>query len=249
MHGQVPMRVRPKTLGVCALVLASTLIGALPLAMATTSTELTQTASSESNFNAQNIASGDVVWFQSVIQWTGSSPKVLTHVHITGQTLTFVEPDGTTFTKNVSSSVVIYDPSATTATTVWNASAFRWDTTVPASYTGDVFAGGYAYFVGSGGLPGATKVTWKATFQTSETCLSVNWKWSAAVYTSFTTSNGKIGVKPVDSNSLSTYTNSDHAGTPENFKAYLAAGARGGGGSNFTGSYSGTVGIRQGTCP
>lgn len=243
------MAIPHRMFGVCTLLLTTTLIGALPLAAAATSTELTQTASSQSGFNAQNIAAGDTVWFQSVIQWTGTSPKVLTHVHITGQTLTFVEPGGTTFTKNVPSSVVIYDPSATTATTVWNTSAFRWDTTVPASYSGDVFAGGYALLVGSTGLPGGTKVTWSATFQTSESCLSVNWKWSAAVYTSFTTSNGKIGVKPVDSNSLSSYANSDHAGTPENFKTYLTAGARGGGGSNFTGSYSGTVGIRQGSCP
>jgi hypothetical protein len=34
--------------------------------------------------------------------------------------------------------------------------------------------------------------------------------------------------------------NSDHAGTPENFKPFVIGGARGGGGSNYTGLYSGT---------
>jgi len=47
-------------------------------------------------------------------------------------------------------------------------------------------------------------------------------------------------VKPVDDNRASAYQNSDHAGTPENFTPYVVGGATGGGGSNFTGSYSGT---------
>src|SRR5439155_361606 len=37
--------------------------------------------------------------------------------------------------------------------------------------------------------------------------------------------------------------NSDHAGTPEAFKPYVIGGARGGGGSNYTGSLSGTVAV------
>ena len=238
---------RIRGLAIGAVAAATILIG-VSMLFGSAAAELMSTDSNTSNFNAQNIQSGDTIWFQSVIQWTGVSPTVLTHVHIIDQSLKFVEPDGTTFTKSIPSSVVIYDPSATTATTTWNVTAFRWDTNVPASYSGDVFAGGYAYAVGAGGIPGGTKVTWTALFETSESCLSVNWKWGAAVYTTFTKENGKIGVKPVDSNSLSAYKNSDHAGTPENFKAYLAAGARGGGGSNYTGSYSGTVGIKTGSC-
>jgi len=42
------------------------------------------------------------------------------------------------------------------------------------------------------------------------------------------------------------YKNSDHAGTPESVRQFLVSGARGGGGSNFTGSYSGTV--KTGAC-
>jgi hypothetical protein len=49
-----------------------------------------------------------------------------------------------------------------------------------------------------------------------------------------------LGVKPVDDNNASDYLNSHHAGTPENFTPYVVGGARGGGGSNYTGSYSGT---------
>ena len=220
----------------------------LPFLSAAAGAELVVQANTVSNFNAQNIPAGDVIWFQSVIQWNGNLPKALTHVHVTNQTLTFSEPNGNVFVKKVWSAVVTYDPGAASASTVWDASAFQWQTTVPANYGGDVFASGFAYFVGEGGIPRGTKVNWSGTFQTSESCLSVNWKWAAAVYSSFTHNNSKIGVKPVDSNSLSSYKNSDHAGTPEQFKAYLVAGARGGGGSNFTGSYSGTYGIRGGSC-
>ena len=39
---------------------------------------------------------------------------------------------------------------------------------------------------------------------------------------------------------VSSETNGDQAGTPENVKQYVVGGARGGGGSNFTGSYSST---------
>jgi hypothetical protein len=69
----------------------------------------------------------------------------------------------------------------------------------------------------------------------------VQWQWAAAVYTTFRSNYNAIGVKPVDDNQASTYKNSDHAGTPEDFAAHVIGGATGGGGSNYTGSYSGTV--------
>jgi hypothetical protein len=47
----------------------------------------------------------------------------------------------------------------------------------------------------------------------------------------------------VDDKNASQYNNSDQAGTPENFKQFVIGGARGGGGSNYTGSYSGTAAV------
>jgi hypothetical protein len=71
----------------------------------------------------------------------------------------------------------------------------------------------------------------------------VQWQWAASVYDNpnFGTDYNALGVKPVDDNHASAYLNSDHAGTPEYFKSDVTGGARGGGGSNFTGSYSGTA--------
>ena len=55
-----------------------------------------------------------------------------------------------------------------------------------------------------------------------------------------------MAIKPVDDNKSSAYHNSDHAGTPEGqlanatIKSLVTGGATGGGGSNYTGGYSGT---------
>jgi hypothetical protein len=67
-----------------------------------------------------------------------------------------------------------------------------------------------------------------------------------------------VGVKPTDDNNVFSedcvnsssdcsgqYRNSDHAGTPENFKEFVIGGARGGGGSNWTGSWSGHAGATR----
>lgn len=95
--------------------------------------------------------------------------------------------------------------------------------------------------VPSGGLPGGINpVTWQGSFSTDTPGVEVNWKWAAAVYTGFSSDYNALGVKPVDDNTASIYKNSDHAGTPENFRSFVTGGARGGGGSNFTGGYSGT---------
>ncbi len=48
-----------------------------------------------------------------------------------------------------------------------------------------------------------------------------------------------IGVKPTHTNAC-LYNDSQDAGTPENRKQFVTGGAHGGGGSNFTGSRSGT---------
>jgi len=70
----------------------------------------------------------------------------------------------------------------------------------------------------------------------------VQWKWGAAVYTYFTTDYNALQVKASHQNACGV-NNSDHAGTPEgtdtstgeSFKGFVIGGARGGGGSNFTG--------------
>jgi hypothetical protein len=100
-----------------------------------------------------------------------------------------------------------------------------------------------------GGLPGGIDpVTISGTFGSDTPGLSFEWKWAAAVYTSFSDDLNAVGVKPIDGNDANPYDNSDHAGTPENFKDSVTGGARGGGGSNWTGSYSGTSKVQCDRC-
>ncbi len=92
------------------------------------------------------------------------------------------------------------------------------------------------------GLPGGINpVSWSGTFTTDTAGVGLNWQWAAAVYTTFNANNGVLGVKATDDNQHDcTYHNSDHAGTPEQYKSSVVGGARGGGGSNYTGGLSGT---------
>jgi hypothetical protein len=91
----------------------------------------------------------------------------------------------------------------------------------------------------AGGFPGGIQnVTWTANFAADTPGLTVNWKWAAAVYTNFSSSPGNLGVKAVDDPLVDAYHNSHLAGTPEAYRYYVTAGARGYGGSNYTGTHT-----------
>ena len=135
----------------------------------------------------------------------------------------------------------------TGATTTWNGSS--WVGMFQTSgISGNNFLSGVALTVPSGGLPGGINpVTWTGKFESNE-AISVNWQWAAAVYTAFNSNYADLGVKATDDNHFPPF-NSDHAGTPENYKQYVTGGARGGGGSNYTGSYSGTATVTPAPVP
>jgi hypothetical protein len=193
----------------------------------------------QSNFNGTPIHAGDTVWFSSVakVSGLGASPVTL---RVVNAEIDFTA-NGVSYALPVPDVAITFSPTAATATTTFDASSNTWLTTVPTGLGGNVFLSGLALPVPSGLPGGINPVTWKATFQSDTAGLSVNWQWAAAAYTQFGTDYSALGVKPVDDNHASAYQNSDHAGTPENFKTYVTGGARGGGGSNFTGSLSPTA--------
>jgi hypothetical protein len=116
---------------------------------------------------------------------------------------------------------------------------------VPTSGSDEIFFSGLSYLVPSD-LPGKIKpVTWQGDFFVDKSGVSLTWKWAAAVYANTSLSDyNAIGVKPTHANAC-LYNNSDHAGTPENKKAFVVAGGRGGGGSNYTGSWSGSQTVQS----
>jgi SdrD B-like domain len=205
---------------------------------------ITPTVSSiVSNFNGTAIQAGSTLWFNSVMKVSGLGSNPVT-VRVTDASVS-----SQYFNVAVPSAAITFAPGAGQATTVFDPVYNTWYTTVPTGLGGNTFLDGAAFPVPSGGLRGGINpVTWTANFTADTPGVTVSWQWSAAVYRTFSTDLPSLGVKPVDSNSASQYRNSDHAGTPENFKRFVTGGARGGGGSNFTGSYSATKSVTPDVC-
>ena len=196
-----------------------------------------------SGFNGNSIAGGNYIWFNSNMKLKSSLPSDGLTIFFRDQTIT-----GSDFTASVPDSEVVFSSSATSATTTFDTTSNMWVTTVPLGFSDDIFLSGLAYQVLGDGLPGGENpVTWSGTISSSSSA-SIQWKWGAAVYTSFADYNS-IGVKPIHSTSLDAYHNGDQAGTPENEKSFVIGGARGGGGSNWTGSWSATVAASAAECP
>jgi hypothetical protein len=195
------------------------------------------TTSARTNFNAAPISANNYIWFTSVLHPSGLGPNPVT-IHFTQQTISSAN-----FTLPVPDATVIFDPATITATTVFNGG--MWETHVPSTgFAGNTFFSALGYQVPAN-LPGGIKnVTWSGMITSDTPGVNINWKWAAAVYSSFNADYDLLGIKPVDDNNASQYKNSDHAGTPENYKSFVIQGATGGGGANYTGGYSGSATVR-----
>lgn len=205
-----------------------------------------------SNFNGTDIPAGTTIWVNSVVDVSGLDKTKPTTVTFTNAKLTYTDTSSgkaVTTTLDVPAAKITFDPAATKATTTYDAAAGQWLTVVPVSLGGNGFLTALPVPVTQTIKGGAVKtITLSGDFATdSATDLTLKWQWAAAVYDTRGPNAGlfadlnAVGVKPVDDGKASAYQNSDHAGTPEAAKKYVLGGARGGGGSNFTGSYSGTA--------
>ena len=205
-------------------------------------------SSNASNFNGTPMSGGNFIWFNANFTASGipSSGAVLTFTNSsialgdTGQTLA------------VPNAQITFSPSAACASTTFDSVTNTWMTTVPISGGDEIFLDGLAFQLPasfSGTVKGS--VVWNGDFSSNVPGVTVQWKWGAAVYTNFTTDYNALNVKASHQNACG-MNNSDHAGTPEGtdsstgerFKGFVIGGARGGGGSNFTGSWSGTQAVK-----
>jgi hypothetical protein len=192
------------------------------------------------NFNGTAIPAGDYLWFTSVAKVSGIGSNPVT-VDVTDQTISFTAK-GTSYSLAVPDSSIVFNSATQLASTSFGADG--WSVSSPTKFSGNVFLSGLGWQTASG-LPGGVKnVIWSGDFSTNTQGIQFNWQWSAAVYTEFATNMSGVQVKTVDDNHEDVYQNSDHAGTPENFKAYVTGGACGGGGSNWTGGSSGSASVQ-----
>ncbi len=187
------------------------------------------------------ISAGKTIWFNSVLKAPEVGPSGAT-VRFDQSTIQFTA-NNVSYTLSVPNAVVTYSPAATTATTVFDGATNTWRTTVPLGLGGNIFLDGLGFRVPVNFPGGVGPVTWSGRFAVDQPGIKVTWNWAAAVYTSFSTDNNALGVKPVDNGKASAYKNSDPAGTPENYKMFLTGGARGAGGNNYTGGLASSMNV------
>ena len=234
----------------------SVLISAAILLASSATAQITCSPSTNtSNFNGTQIDSGTFIWFNANFTARGI-PSTGATILFTSSSITFTADQP--YTVDVPNAKITFSPLTTCASTSFDAASNSWITQVPLSGSDEVFLTGVAFavpasFANAGGRVQGP-VTWQGTFTSETAGISVSWKWGAAVYKVLPTDYNILGVKPEHTNTC-LYNNSDHAGTPEGvdpgtghaFKSFVVGGARGGGGSNWTGSWSSTTGIS--VCP
>ncbi len=186
-----------------------------------------------SNFNGNAIQAGNFIWFNSNMKVTGMSDGTV--IKFSESKIEFTAK-GVPYSLDVPGGIVTFSSGTTVPTTVFDDGV--WKTTVPIKGSDEIFLSGLKYKVQSGGLPGGINpVAWSGSFECTSQCSSsgiiIQWKWGAAVYTKMAEDYNDLGVMPVH--------DTLHAGTPVNFKDFVIGGARGGGGSNFVGSWSPTA--------
>lgn len=197
-----------------------------------------------SKFNGNKISASNFIWFNSNFKASGlGTEKVTIWLMNSKVTINGVDYDAP-------NAQITFDPDARYTRTSFDATTNTWKTTVPIIGSDEIFLSGFALQTE---LAGGATVTWKGDFFVSASGISINWKWGAAVYTKFTTNYTYLNIKAAHTNAEGNdgqpINNSDHAGTPENYKQYVIGGARGGGGSNYTGSWSGTQTVIFSTNP
>jgi phospholipase C len=210
----------------------------------------------QNNFGSSAIPAGSYVWFSATADITPRESSLPLTAHYTGQwvNLQLQGGNGIPLSIPAPNSEIVFSSSATSATTTYTGG--QWVTTVPVGFTGNVFIGGVAYQVPTGVSLAGAKVDWTGVFSGTTNSFTLQWKWAAAVYSNLGTGLGTgvgsssgttafyngLGAKPIDASTGSTYLNSDHSGTPENFKAYYLSSATGSFGglspSKYVGMYN-----------
>jgi len=207
------------------------------------------------NENGYSVAN-QIVWFNShLTKLGGTIPTSDFQIFVQNGQITFGSSTLTvpnaviTFTSQVSCASTSYDPTSNT-----------WLTTLPlsaASQADEIFAAGLAYPLPGNYTQNVSNVNWSATVSTTVPGLQVSWQYGASNWlssnngSSFPMLNGAPDYNGMEVDIAhnaplcnANYNTGDHAGTPE-FSGRgncLTGGGTGGGGSNWTGSWSSTQG-------
>ena len=206
-------------------------------------------------FHTQPIPAGSYVWFNNTfeVRHVGKSGpehddrddqdedqnngnEVWEAIATGNKTVTFrfdqqtISVPGMATALPVPNAIVTFDPSATQATTSFDAATNTWVTVAPIpskGLSGRVFASGFAWHVPTALQGGLNPVVWKARITSDTPGLMVRWTWGAATFSTLPADPNLFGVKAASGQTPTPYGNGDRAGTPELVRQYATDGGRG----------------------
>lgn len=181
--------------------------------------------------SGQQGCSTAAIWFNAAASATivGSPPSIV-EVMVKNQQVTFTH-SAVNYTINIPNTLLRYDPSASFASVLWDATFSRWVVRLkPADAANFNFGGGLMWPVPTPFPAGATNVTWAGDIEMPPEISQVCWKWAAAPYTAYAASPSGYNVAPV----AGTFP----AGTPQAHTTNLRPGATSTGGTNYTGTHT-----------
>jgi hypothetical protein len=149
-----------------------------------------------SNFNGTPVPAGSFIWFSANFTAHGVPSSGVT-LDFTSGNISFAA-GGTSYNLAVPNAKITFSTSASCTSTTFDSVTNTWITTVPVSGDDEIFLTGLAWPVPTGGLPGgANPVNFSGTYsaETSAPGLSIQMKWGAAAYSSFTTDYNALQVK------------------------------------------------------
>jgi hypothetical protein len=198
----------------------------------------TNTTYIKHSFHSKSIHAGRYIWFNSSFKLSGidrRGKKDPVTIYVSNSRITY-SVYGRRYSLAVPDSRIRFADDITSASTRFINNV--WETTVPLGFKDDVFMGGLSYLVPLRFSRNTMNMVWTADVSIDKAGVSLEWKWAAAVYTKFAGHDG-LAIKPVSGWRNNPYQNFDEAGTPENYKAFLASGASGNKQRrDYTGHYS-----------
>lgn len=204
-------------------------------------------------YGMTHIPAGSTIWFAGVLKAVrtadGSAITSPIRIDVHQSRITF---GGWPHIIPMPDSTVVLDPSIRVPRRLWSGPEQLNVAYSPSQVSKEALFDALPYEAPEPFIPRSSgPVTWTATFAASRPGITIEWAWSAAVYSQFG-AVGSFQLKPLSgpiaevdpqAGPPDLYENADPAGTAEAYKQYVIAGAMGSGAPNYTGARSETASV------
>ncbi len=208
-------------------------------------------------YGMTHIPAGSTIWFTSVLKAVhtadGSAITSSIRIDVHQSRITF---GSWPYVITMPDSTVVLDPSISVPRRLWSGPEKFSVNYSPSQVSKEALFDALPYEAPEPFIPRSSgPVTWTATFAASRPGITIDWAWSAAVYSQFG-AVGSFQLKPLSgpiaqvdpqAGPPDLYENADPAGTAEAYKQYVVAGAMGSGAPSYTGARTETASVTA--CP